>query len=53
MNANKTTIAASAMVVAATALTAAFPASADDHRDFRRSRPRAADRPLRATHRQG
>lgn len=36
MNANKTTIAASAMVVAVTALTTAFPASADDHRDFRR-----------------
>lgn len=38
MNANKTTIAASTIIVAVTALTAAFPASADDHRDrdFRR-----------------
>lgn len=36
MNANKTTIAASTILVAVTALTAAFPASADDHRDFRR-----------------
>lgn len=38
MNANKTTIAVSTIAVAVTALTAAFPASANDHRDrdFRR-----------------
>jgi uncharacterized protein YcfJ len=38
MNANKTTIVVSTIAVAVTALTAAFPASANDHRDrdFRR-----------------
>lgn len=36
MNANKTMIAVSTIAVAVTALTAAMPASAGDHRDFRR-----------------